>query len=371
MTLLVAASPCAVVLAIPSAILTAITSAARGGVLFKGGAHLERAATIRAIAFDKTGTPTVGRPQLTDLQPAPGVAPEKLLGLAASVEVLSEHPLAHAVVEAARARGLELQPACDPQALIGRGVRARVGNRTLWVGKPGLFTERGQEIPEGLASAAGKLAAAGKTPLLVGDEEKLLGVLAVADTLRPRAPEALARLRALGIAHLTMLTGDNRRVAASIAGRLGIDFEAELLPEDKLRIIQQMREQRGAVAMVGDGINDAPSLAAADLAVSLGGAGTDVALETADVVLMSDDLLHLPYAIALARQAQRVVRQNLAFAFAVILALLAASLLGWLRLPLAVLGHEGSTVLVILNGLRLLAFRASRPASRSGLPSRT
>jgi Cd2+/Zn2+-exporting ATPase len=356
MTVLVVASPCAVVISIPAAILSAIAGAARGGVLFKGGVHLERAATVRAMAFDKTGTLTVGHPRLVDLVPAEGIAADDLLRWAAAAEGLSEHPLARAVLEAAQERGLDLPPASDVQALVGRGLRARVGDRPIWVGKPELFADRGLPIPERLATAFADLAAAGKTVVLVGDEAAVLGLLAVADTLRPCAEEAVGRLRALGVERLVMLTGDNRAVAAAIAGGLGLEYEAELMPEDKLRAVRALRERHGTVAMVGDGINDAPALAAATLGISLGGGGTDVALETADVVLMAGDLRHLPYAIALARQSGRVIRQNLAFAFGMMAALLALTYFGTLRLPLAVVGHEGSTVLVILNGLRLLAF---------------
>jgi Cd2+/Zn2+-exporting ATPase len=290
MTFLVAASPCAVVISIPAAILAAITGAARGGVLFKGGAHLERAADVRAIAFDKTGTLTVGKPQLVDLCPAEGVDAEERLRLAAAAEQLSEHPLANAVVEAARARGLTPQAAGDLEALVGRGIRARVGERTVWVGKPRLFADRGVGIPPSLETEAGRLAAQGKTVLFVGDDAAVLGVLAVADTLRPGAEEAVGQLRELGIERQVILTGDNPVVAAAIAGRLGLDFEAELLPEHKLAAVHTLRARYETVAMVGDGINDAPSLAAASLGVSLGGSGTDVALETADVVLMGDDL---------------------------------------------------------------------------------
>jgi Cd2+/Zn2+-exporting ATPase len=356
MTFLVVASPCAVVISIPAAILSAITSAARGGVLFKGGVHLERAALVRAIAFDKTGTLTMGKPQLVDLRAADGVADMDVLRLAAAAEKLSEHPLASAVVEAARKRGLEPEAAVDVQAVVGRGIRARVGSRQVEVGKAELFTKRGLSLPTTLAEAAGKLANEGKTVLFVGDEQAILGILAVADTLRPGTEEAIRQLREHGVEHQVILTGDNAGVARAIAGRLGLAFEAELLPEDKLRSIRRLREQYGTAAMVGDGINDAPPLAAANLGVSLGGAGTDVALETADVVLMADDLRQLPYAIALARQANRIIRQNLIFAFAGMAVLLLATFFGSLRLPVAVVGHEGSTALVILNGLRLLGF---------------
>ena len=360
MTVLVVASPCAVVISIPAAIMSAITSAARGGVLFKGGAHLERAATLRAIAFDKTGTLTVGRPQLVDLMAASGTSEDEVLQLAASAESLSEHPLARAVVEAAQKRGLELLPASDMEALIGRGLQARVGKRSILIGKPGLWPENGA-ISEQLQATAGRLMREGKTTVFVGDATQVIGVLAIADTLRPSAPAAIQQLKVLGIEHIAMLTGDNKAVAAAISEKLGIGYEAELLPEDKLRAIQGLRERYGDVAMVGDGINDAPGLAAASMGISLGGTGTDVALETADVVLMADDLRHLPYAIGLARAARRIIVQNIVFAFAMMAMLLTAIFFGSLRLPFAVLGHEGSTVLVILNGLRLLAF--PRPVS--------
>jgi Cd2+/Zn2+-exporting ATPase len=365
MTVLVVASPCAVVISIPAAILSAITSAARGGVLFKGGAHLERAARVRAIAFDKTGTLTVGRPRLVELRVVEGASPDEVLRLAAAAEQLSEHPLAHAVVEAAQSRGLEFEPASELEALVGRGIRARVGERSVWVGKAQLLAAHGHTIPPALADAAASHAADGHTILFVGDDRGVLGLLAVADTLRAGSDEAIRRLRTLGIEHQVILTGDNRVVAQAIAQRLGLDFEAELLPEDKLRTIRRLADQYGVVAMVGDGINDSPSLAAASLGVSLGGAGTDVALETADVVLMADDLRQLPYAIALARQANRIILQNLIFAFLVMILLLLATFVGSLRLPFAVVGHEGSTALVILNGLRLLAF--PRPASLCGV----
>jgi len=356
MTVLVVASPCAVVISIPAAILSAIAGAARGGVLFKGGGNLELIASLRAIAFDKTGTLTIGRPRLVELRVAEGIVPDDVLRLAASAESLSEHPLSRAVVEAAKEQGLELLPAADLDAIVGRGIRARVGSRWILVGKPELFTERGGVIPPDLALAAQELAAAGKTTFFVGDESAVLGLLSVADTLRPGTAQAFTRLRKLGVEHLVMLTGDNRTVARAIAESLDIEFEAELLPEDKLRSIERLRKQYGSVAMVGDGINDAPSLAAASLGISLGGGSTDVALETSDVVLMADDLRHLPYAIALARQANRVIFQNLFFAFGTMAVLLAITYFGSLRLPFAVVGHEGSTVLVILNGLRMLGF---------------
>ena len=354
MTVLVVASPCAVVISIPAAILSAIAGAARGGILFKGGAHLEQTARLRAVAFDKTGTLTVGKPRVVDLRTAEGVSADEMLRLAASAESLSEHPLAQAVILSAVERGLSLLPASDLEALVGHGLRARVDGRWVSVGKADLCAGPGRTVPADLIAAADALAAAGDTVVYVGDHRGVLGVLAIADTLRANAAAAVAALRAQKIEHVIMLTGDQRVVARAIAAGLGVEYEAELLPEDKLAVIHRLRERYGSVAMVGDGINDAPALAAATLGVSLGAGGTDVALETADVVLMADDLALLPVAIGLARRAQAVIRQNLLFAFGMMALLLAATFAGHLPLPLAVLGHEGSTVLVILNGVRLL-----------------
>lgn len=360
MTFLVVASPCAVVISIPAAIMSAIASAARGGVLFKGGSHLEQAARIRAIAFDKTGTLTVGRPRLVAIEVVDGGSRDELLRLAASAEQLSEHPIASAVVEAAEERALLLEPAEDLQALVGRGLSARVGSRRIWVGRALLFIENARSIPTAITEAANQLAGDGKTVLFVGDDVNVLGVIAVADDLRSSSAAAIAQLRALGVEQMAILTGDHRLAADAIARRLGVACEADLLPDDKQRVIRQLRERYGSVAMVGDGINDAPSLALADLGISLGNIGTDVALETADVVLMADDLLQLPYAIALSRQAVRIIRQNLIFAFGVMVVLMIGTFAWKLPMPLAVVGHEGSTALVILNGLRTLAFPRPR-----------
>ncbi len=329
-------------------------------------AHLEKAATIRCIAFDKTGTLTIGRPQVVDVRPHAPFTHEDVLRIAASVESLSEHPLARAVVQAAEAENLTLEPASDGEALVGRGVRATVDHRSVFIGKSELFTDLGYEMPPALLEAAEELRSEGNTVIFVGSNEGAIGLLAIADALRPSAAEAVRGLRELGIEHLVMLTGDNHVVAEAMAGRLGLEFQAQLLPEEKLEAIQDLRERYGSVAMMGDGINDAPSLAAADLGISLAATGTDVALETADVVLMADDLRHLPYAVDLARHTGVIIRQNLVFAFSVMGLLLLITYVGHLRLPYAVAGHEGSTVLVILNGLRLLAF--PRPASAAHSP---
>ena len=357
MTLLVVASPCAVVISIPAAFMSAIAGGARAGVLFKGGAHLETMAKVRAVAFDKTGTLTVGRPQLIGIAVAEGETESGVLQLAASAESQSEHPLAKALVEAATQRGLSFETATETQALIGRGLQARVEGKLVFIGREKLWKERGVLPAPVLQSAAQNFASAGQTTFFVGDEARVLGVLSVADALRESTEPALRNLNALGIEHITMLTGDSESVAEKIAGELKMSYRAELLPGDKLEEIKKIQASYGTTAMIGDGINDAPSLAAADLGISLGVAGTDVALETADVILMSDDLRHLPHAIALARQTRRIITQNLIFAFGMMALLIAGTFFASLRLPLAVLGHEGSTVLVILNGLRLLAFR--------------
>lgn len=361
MTALVVASPCAVVISIPASILSAIASAARGGVLFKGGTHLERTATLRAMAFDKTGTLTVGQPQLTGIDRIPEISETELLSIAAALESHSEHPLARAVVDAAKSRGLTIPPADSVEAVIGHGVAGIVNGKRRWAGKLSWFTDTGTHCDPALIERAANLQSDGHTLIAVADEDRVLGLLAVADALRPTAIAAIEELRSLGLTSLTMLSGDHASVVARIAGQLGLQGEGQLLPADKLQRLAAIRQQHGSVGMIGDGINDAPSLAGADVGFSLGGAGTDVALETADVVLMADDMRRLPYAIALARKSQQIVHQNLILAFTVMGSLLLLTFVITLPLPLAVLGHEGSTVLVILNGLRMLAFPRPKP----------
>jgi Zn2+/Cd2+-exporting ATPase len=358
MTWLVVASPCALVISTPASILSAIANGARRGILFKGGVHLEQTALVKVVAFDKTGTLTSGAPTLTGVYPQPGVSQDELLLLAAAAESRSEHPLAKAIVQAARVRSLNLPVAKDFQAIPGQGVEVTINDHPVWIGNERLFRERRVAIPTGILDEAHKLEAQGQTAMLVYAGSAWRGVLAVADVLRPDAAEIVQNLKRIGVERVVMLTGDNERVAAAIAERAGVDeFHASLLPQDKVRILKLLRSKYGPTAMVGDGVNDAPALAAADLGIAMGGAGTDVALETADVVLMADDLSHLPYAIGLARQARRVVWQNLTFSLAVIVFLVAAAFGASLPLTLGVVGHEGSTVLVVLNGLRLLTYR--------------
>ncbi|HEY4263087.1 MAG TPA: heavy metal translocating P-type ATPase [Schlesneria sp.] len=360
MTALVAASPCAVVISIPSAILSAIASAARGGVLFKGGSHLEQTALLEAMAFDKTGTLTIGQPQLNSIYTAAGVSETELVTIAAGLESLSEHPLARAVTEAAKLRGIAIPDADDVEAVIGHGVFGLINGQRRWVGKLTWFEDTGTPCEPGLSQQAVALQAIGNTLIGVADEHRVLGILAVSDTLRPTAALAIQELRAMGMKSLTMLSGDHQSVVTHIAGELGIEGEGQLLPDEKLQRLAIIKKEIGPVGMIGDGINDAPSLAGASVGFSLGGAGTDVALETADIVLMADDLRRLPYAIALARKSQQIVRQNLILAFGTMGTLLVLTFVMVLPLPVAVLGHEGSTVIVILNGLRMLAFPKPR-----------
>lgn len=361
MTWLVVASPCALVISTPASILSAIANGARNGVLFKGGVHLEKTATLKVLAFDKTGTLTSGKPAMTGLQTFGDMKEDEMLRLVAALESRSEHPLAKAIVQAAHARDLNLPPSMDFRAIPGQGVEGTVDSHHLWIGNERMFVERDVNIPADILTKASAMQEEGQTAMFVYEvkSQKFLGLLGVADTLREDAVEMIKALKAAGIEHVVMLTGDNTKVAAKIAARAGVDeFHADLLPQDKVTVLKSLQKKYGPVAMVGDGVNDAPSLATADIGIAMGGAGTDVAIETADVVLMSDDLRKIPFSINLARQARKVVWQNLTFSMAVIVLLVAGAFGADLALPLGVVGHEGSTVLVVLNGLRLLGFRA-------------
>mgnify|MGYP001232383007 CR=1 FL=1 len=356
MVLLVVASPCALVISVPAAFLSAIAAGARKGVIFKGGAHLEQMSTIKVVAFDKTGTLTAGRPSVTDLVPASGVSVDELLRVSAAVEARSEHPLSRAVRQAAEARGIPLETVEEFEAVTGQGVGGALGGQIVRVGRLRFIEHCAGHPPADLMAAHDRLKAEGKTVLFACAGGAWLGVIAVADRLREEAAALVSALHAAGVERVVMLTGDNERVGQNIAREAGIDHVyAELLPEDKARIMEELEREVGPVAMVGDGVNDAPALAAATVGIAMGAAGTDVALETADVVLMGDDLPTIPYAIKLSQRARRVVWQNIAFALSVIVALVIGTFLIDLPLPMGVIGHEGSTVIVVLNGLRLLA----------------
>lgn len=354
-SLLVAASPCALAISTPSAVLSAVAAAARGGVLIKGGIYLELLGKVNAIAFDKTGTLTVGKPKLLSTLPMDGVTEEALLTAAASVEALSAHPLAHAVVEAASSRGLKPLAGSDMEAIHGKGLRAKVGDAVVDVGSLALFA--GEDVPADIRAKVDRLEESGQTTMVVRQAGRYLGVLGVADTVRAGARHVISTLKQQGIRRTVMLSGDNSRVAKSIAAQVGLDeARAPLMPADKVTAVREMGRE-GSVAMVGDGVNDAPALAAAAVGVAMGGAGSDAALETADVVLMSDDLSRLPFAVSLARQATAVMKQNLVIALGISGVLIIATLLGLTKISHAVVLHEGSTLLVVANGLRLLALR--------------
>jgi Cd2+/Zn2+-exporting ATPase len=360
MVLLTVASPCALVISVPAALLSGIANAARQGVLFKGGAYLEALSQMKVVAFDKTGTLTYGKPELNDLLPVAGVSEHELLEAAARAETPSEHPIARAVLARAEHEGLQLTEPEQFEAITGKGVRAYWAGKETLVGSLRLYEELGTPVPAELRSQAEQLMDAGRgTVLIVRQDARWLGMIAVMDREREDAVEQIRALRAAGVERIVMLTGDNPRVAQAIANRLGLDeVHAGLLPEDKLRIVSELRQRYGSVAMVGDGVNDAPALAEADLGIAMGGAGTDAALETADAVLMSDNLGALVNAFKLSTRTRRIVWQNISFALAVVVVLVIATLTVGVPLPIGVVGHEGSTILVVLNGLRLLGGRS-------------
>jgi Zn2+/Cd2+-exporting ATPase len=377
-TLMVVASPCALVISIPAAILSALASSARSGVLYKGGAHIEHASAIRAVAFDKTGTLTTGRPGIVavipfgkgdripesfhinpknEIPPPPDdqigkLSPEQvaLLVAAVAVEHPSEHPLAKAIVKGAEERGIITLESENFEAATGHGARAVVNGIKLQIGKKSLFTN----VDDRMKSEIDLHEKRGRTVVLVGEEHPW-GLIAIADTVREEAKSVVRELKKAGVERVVLLTGDNKQVAKKLGGDLGVDeVFSELLPQEKVETIEKLRETFGTVAMVGDGINDAPALAAADVGIAMGAAGTDVALESADVLLMSDDLSRLPGVLRNARRTRRVVRQNLTFAFVVMVTLMILAMFGEISLPVGVIGHEGSTLIVVANGLRLL-----------------
>ncbi len=361
MVLLVVASPCALVISVPAAFLSAIAAGARKGVIFKGGVHLEQMSTIKVVAFDKTGTLTEGRPAVTDVIPFGSHTEDELLSIAGAAEARSEHPLSRAVLEAAKARNLPLPDVSEFTAAAGQGVSGTVNGLTVRVGRMRYIAECAGDPPAELKAAYNRLHDEAKTVLLVSYGSDWLGALAVADQLRAQSATIVDELRRVGIKHVVMLTGDNAAVGQRIGDKAHVDrVHAELMPDDKARIMEQLEREYGPVAMVGDGVNDAPALAAATVGIAMGAAGTDVALETADIVLMGDKLEAIPYTIRLSRRARRVVWQNITFALAVISVLVFCSFVVSLPLPLGVVGHEGSTVIVVLNGLRLLTGRTGR-----------
>ncbi|MBA9084823.1 Cd2+/Zn2+-exporting ATPase [Fontibacillus solani] len=351
MVFLVVASPCALVSSVMPAILSAMSKSARKGVLFKGGAHMDHLGGAKAVAFDKTGTLTAGEPIVTELYVTEKYDRLDVLAACASAENLSQHPLARAIVRKAEEEGVILQAADDLKALPGWGIEASIGGVIWRIGKA---DENDPELPSVLRERLRKLAEEGNTVSVIQQGEEYAGIIALRDHVRPQSKVAIERLHDMGIVTV-MLTGDRSGTAEAIAREAGIDLVySDLLPQDKVKYISELREAYGNVVMVGDGVNDAPALAAATVGIAMGGGGSGAALDVADVVLMNDNLERVAETIGLARRARVITKQNLVFAGAVILLLISSNFIQGIPLPLGVVGHEGSTILVILNGLRLL-----------------
>ena len=365
MAVLVAASPCALAIATPSAVLSGVARAARGGVLVKGGAPLENLGSLKAIAFDKTGTLTEGRPRITDVVLVEGTDEGELLAIAVAVESLSDHPLAQAIVRDGRERlgDREVPSAGDLESLTGRGVTATVDGETVWIGKAEMFGVEGiPALGQPAVDAIARLRDRGRTTMVVRKAGRDLGAIGLMDTPRKSAKAALRHLHAMGVSRMIMISGDHQKVAEAIANDVGIDEAwGDLMPEDKVAAIKKLAGE-DKVAMVGDGVNDAPAMASATVGIAMGAAGSDVALETADVALMADDLTHLPFAVGLSRHTRGIIRQNVFVSLGVVALLVPATILG-LGIGPAVAVHEGSTLLVVINALRLLAYRD--PASET------
>jgi Cd2+/Zn2+-exporting ATPase len=359
MAVLVAASPCALAIATPSAVLAGVARAGRGGVLVKGGGPLENLGQLSAIAFDKTGTLTEGEPRVTDVVPAEGATEDELLTTAVAVERLSDHPLAKAVVRHGEAEGVAPAEATGLQSITGRGIRADLGGEAVYIGKDDLFAEvEGPPLPEAVRQTVERLETEGRTTMIVRRGERYLGVVGLMDTPREAARETITRLREIGIERMVMISGDNQRVAEAVAKAVGLDeARGDLMPDDKVETIKRLSRE-AKVAMVGDGVNDAPAMANATVGIAMGAAGSDVALETADVALMADDLRHLPFAVGLSRKTRGIIRQNLWMSLGMVAFLVPATIFG-LGIGPAVALHEGSTLVVVFNALRLLAYDES------------
>lgn len=356
LVLLVIACPCALVISTPISIVSALTNAARHGILFKGGKHLEKLSQVRAIAFDKTGTLTEGRPAVTDIISLDSLSPQEILRITATAELKSEHHLADAFLRKAQEEKIPVETinAGHFSSIAGKGIRATVDGNSYIVGNHQLIEELGVCSPK-VEQTLSELEAQGKTVVILSNETQALGVIAIADRVRKESIETVERLHTLGIEKVILLTGDNRGTAVSVAKQLRVDeVKAELLPHDKLNEIQKLKTAHGSVAMVGDGINDAPALAAASVGIAMGGIGSDTALETADVVLMSDNIAKIPHGIMLGKKTLGIIKQNIALALLTKTVFIVLGIFGWTSLWLAILADDGATLLVILNSLRLL-----------------
>jgi Cd2+/Zn2+-exporting ATPase len=354
LVLLVISCPCALVISTPVSIVSALAAAARKGVLIKGGVYLERTARVRCVAFDKTGTLTIGRPEVVEVVPLNGAGSAEILRIAAALESRSEHPIGEAIVRRAASDGIAASIGDQFQALPGQGAEARVDGQLAVIGNHRLFEQRRLCTPA-IDVELDRLAASGRTAVLLAKRQETIAVIGVGDAIREAGRDAIDLLRQQGVERVVMLTGDNANSARAISQALGIDeFRAELLPEDKVAAVQALRKRYGTVAMVGDGVNDAPALAAADVGIAMGVAGTDAALETADVALMADDLLKLPFAFRLSRRTLRNIKTNIAVSIGLKAAFLVLGVAGLATLWMAVVADMGASLLVIANGLRLL-----------------
>jgi len=361
MAVLVAASPCALAISTPSAVLAGVARAARQGVLIKGGRPLEDLGSLTAVAFDKTGTLTEGKPKLTNAIPFGSISKEELLTTAIAVEALSDHPLASAIVKGGKdILGIDKVPeAKNMEALMARGVKANYNNSTVYIGNRRLLKEiTNKEIPLEINNQMEALEDEGHTAMIVYGGNQYLGIISVMDVARKEAQTTLSALKKIGIRRMIMLTGDNQKVANAVAKTIGItDPMGNLLPEDKVAAIETLIQQEGKVAMVGDGVNDAPAMAKSTVGIAMGAAGSDVALETADIALMADKLDNLPFAIGLSRKSKRIIKQNLYVSLGIVALLIPSTIMGWASIGIAVLIHEGSTLVVVANALRLLAYK--------------
>ncbi|MBT8294915.1 MAG: heavy metal translocating P-type ATPase [Gramella sp.] len=360
MAALVAASPCALAISTPSAVLSGIARAAKGGVLIKGGKPLEDLGTLRALAFDKTGTLTQGKPKLTDLILLNGLSNDEFLSRVIALESASNHPLAKAVVRDGRSRMLEVNgipEVSNSEAIQGKGISGNVKGELISIGNLELYDQSGG-VPDDIKQKVLDLEKEGKTVMLVKNDKEFSGILGLMDTPRMAASSTLEKLKKIGIKKMIMLTGDNQEVANAVAKQIGItQAYGSLLPEEKVERINQLKKEEKKIAMIGDGVNDAPAMANSTVGIAMGAAGSDVALETADIALMADKLEILPFAIALSRKAQQIVKQNLWISLGVVALLLPATIFGWANIGIAVVFHEGSTLVVVLNALRLLGFK--------------
>jgi Cd2+/Zn2+-exporting ATPase len=353
-TILIVACPCALVLGTPTAVVAAIGNAARQGILIKGGAYLEQMGRLKTLLLDKTGTLTHGRPKVVEINASDGMDGKEVLYWAAIAEKRSEHPLARAITEKAEELGLNIPHPQSFENFRGKGVKVRWDSRTIIVGSSEMMKGEGVEIPESAKALLESKQSEGMTPLLIAADRRLLGIISIADTLREGAKEAIKQIRGQGVSEIWMLTGDSALVADRIGRELGIRYEAKLLPEDKVMSVKEWKRKGRVVAMIGDGVNDAPALAAADIGIAMGAVGTDVAIETADIALMTDDLEKIPAVVRLSRKALRVIKENLIFAliFNTIMVILSAQ--GWVTMILGAVLHQASSLLVIFSSMRLL-----------------